>query len=92
MGNIPIPDSVVYKKPGQAVDTPETRWKAKQQAWRDSRSRRFNRAPIYYKLLKNPLLIDKNGLMIDYMRAFNDVSDVVEYERPNKYNFKLVSR
>ena len=76
MNNIPIPDSVIILKHKDLAH----------------RIRFFNRAPIYYKLLKNPLNLDKNGLMIDYMRAFNDISDVVEYERPNKYNFKLVSR
>ncbi len=49
----------------------------------------LRRAKTWRPLYSNPLVLDKHGLFLEYMRAFNDTSDTVEYERPNKYNFKL---
>jgi cell fate (sporulation/competence/biofilm development) regulator YmcA (YheA/YmcA/DUF963 family) len=71
---IPIPESVA----AAAVKlTPEQKWEVKRQAYQN-RSRPFKRAPIWYKLLKNPLNLDKYGLFKDYMRAFNDESDLMK--------------
>lgn len=85
-----------YLEKMSRIEIPQDAWRkinhAKLNELIESRCRPFNRAPIFYKLLKNPLVIDKRGLFLDYMRAFNDVSDIVEYEKPNKYNFNLVSK
>lgn len=55
----------------------------------DKLAKRFDRAIKWRPTYINPLTLDKYGLFKDYMRALNDTSDVVEYEKPNKYNFKL---
>ena len=102
---IPIPDSVaaaVKLTDSEAVERYAE--KISQDLWRNinlealeklSFERGFFRSNLpgtYWKKPKvNPLKNDKHGLFKEYMRAFNDTSDVVEYEKPNKYNFKLVS-
>lgn len=40
----------------------------------------------------NPLLNDKKGLLVDYMREVNMIDESEEFVKPSKYKFNLVSK
>ena len=40
----------------------------------------------------NPLLNDKKGLLVNYMREVNMIDESEEFVKPSKYKFNLVSK
>ena len=40
----------------------------------------------------NPLLNDKKGLLVDYMREVNMIDKSEEFVKPSKYKFNLVQK